>query len=504
MPPRTKRAPRTQPPDRYRQLFEQSIAVQLVVTQTGSIVEANQAAADFYGLTRPQLAEMALAELAPGDPTALDDALEVATAIGMHVTGVPHRHASGETRLVEVYGSPLAGDRPLVHITVHDITERSRTEQQARLLLAERVAKGISERAAHEWQGTFDAIEQPIAVVDAERRIRRANAALARLANTSAEGLGHQRIESLGDDALWSTAARHVGVTLRHGSIGVARVTDSRKRTWEVATTRFVPPGESDLLAIVVLRELTALIALQDELQRQETMSRMGELVAGVAHEVRNPLFALSSSIDALKRRLGDQADFARYAPIIDSQVERLSALMRDLLDYGKPTALTPRETPVAELLSLTAELAQPLASSSGVRVETSLDGDPAQSARLDRHRFLQVLHNLVANAIQHSPAGGRVALRASRHTDPDGSHWVRFEVTDQGPGFERDALPRVFEPFFTRRHGGTGLGLALAHRTVHDHGGQIAAENRVGPDGAIVGAQLTVRIPSGQQGGST
>lgn len=504
MPTRTGRAPRTPTPDRYRQLFEQSIAVQLVVTQVGRIVEANQAAADFYGLTRQELAERAVAELSPGDPSALDDALDVATEIGMHVSGVPQRHASGETRLVEVYGSPLAGDRPLVHITVHDITERSRSEQQARLLLAERVAKGISERAAHEWQGTFDAIEQPIAVVDADRRIRRANAALARLANDPEGGLTNRRIDSLGTDALWSTAARHVGVTLRHGSIGVARVTDSGKRTWEVATTRFLPPGESDLLAIVVLRELTALIALQDELQRQETMSRMGELVAGVAHEVRNPLFALSSSIDALKRRLGTQADFARYAPIIDGQVERLSALMRDLLEYGKPTALAPRDMPVAELLSLTAELAQPLATAGGVRVVTRLDGDPNQRVRLDRHRFLQVLHNLVANAIQHSPSGGTVTLAASRQTELDGSPWLKFEVMDEGPGFEPDALPRVFEPFFTRRHGGTGLGLALAHRTVHDHGGQIVAENRVSPDGVITGAQLTVRIPNGHQGGTT
>lgn len=364
--------------ERYRQLFEENAAVQLLVDPaTGAIVDANRAAADFYGLSRDTLAARTLPDLADLPSDELMQTLEVAAEVGTHAVGFPHRHASGEVRLVEVYAGPLDdGGRRLVHLIVHDVTERLRAEAAARELHAERVA--------------------------------------------------HQRT-----------------------------------------------------------------LALHEALRRQETLSRIGALVAAVAHEVRNPLFAISSTLDAMRARLGDTPEVQRYFPVLGAQVERLTALMRDLLDYGKPAALSLEPTVAADLVAVSVEQVQAAATERSVTLAPP-DVPPRLPLVLaDRQRAVQVLQNLLLNAVQHAPAGGVVDVRLG-HDTLGGRAAVAFEVLDDGPGFADGEATRIFEPFYSRRAGGTGMGLALAHRLVHDHGGTISAANREGG-----GASLRVVLPA-------
>ena len=342
----------------------------------GAIVDANRAAADFYGLERHALTSRRLTDLAALPDDDILQTLEVAAEVGAHSYGFPHRHASGDLRLVEIYAGPLSMDgRALVHMIVHDVTERVHADAAARELHAERVA--------------------------------------------------HQRT-----------------------------------------------------------------VTLHEALRRQETLSRIGELVAAVAHEVRNPLFAISSTLDAMRSRVGDTPDFQRYYPTLSAQVERLSVLMRDLLEYGKPASLELGDHDGAALVAVAAELSHALAQSHGVRI-TQRAARQRPRVRSDRQRIVQVLQNLVANAIQHSSAGGEVEIDVLPVLVGDVPA-VDFIVLDRGPGFVAGDLPRVFEPFFSRRSGGTGLGLALAHRLVHDHAGTITAENREGG-----GARLVMRLPA-------
>ncbi len=367
--------------ERYRQLFEQNVAVQLVVDPAnGAIVDANRAAGDFYGLSREALTQRAVTELAALPDDDVLQTLEVAAELGAHSYAFPHKHASGELRLVEIYAGPLSmNGRTLVHMIVHDVTERVRAEEAARELHAERVA--------------------------------------------------HQRT-----------------------------------------------------------------VALHEELRRQETLSRIGELVAAVAHEVRNPLFAISSTLDAMRSRLGDTPEVQRYFPVLGSQVERLNALMRELLDYGRPAALVLEDTDAEGLVQVALDLARPLAMAERVQLQ-SVHAPALPLVRADRQRAVQVLHNLVVNAVQHGGHDSTVEVRthaASLHDAPA----VEFLVLDRGPGFSDGDEARVFEPFFSRRRGGTGMGLALAHRLVHDHGGEIVAANR---DGG--GACLRVVLPAAGDG---
>ena len=228
---------------------------------------------------------------------------------------------------------------------------------------------------------------------------------------------------------------------------------------------------------------------LEAALRRSEVMAAMGALVGGVAHEVRNPIFGMTATLDALQARFGERAELGPYLGVLRGELDRLGELMRDLLEYGKPYTPALAAAPIAGAVRPALAACRALADEAGV---TLIADDVAGDAivRFDSGRLRQVFDNLLRNAIQVSPRGAAVEL-ILRPLAGDGAGWLECTVADRGPGFAADDLLRIFEPFFTRRRGGTGLGLPIVQRIVEEHGGTVAATNRAGG-----GATLTVRLP--------
>lgn len=239
---------------------------------------------------------------------------------------------------------------------------------------------------------------------------------------------------------------------------------------------------------VAIARDLTSRIRMEEELRRSQTLSAMGALIAGVAHEVRNPLFGISATLDALEAHVEggqDLAELPQFLQVLRGQLGRLTGLMQHLLDYGRPAAIEPHLQPLGAVVARAAAACEPLARQQGVGIRTAVpDGLPP--LRLDRDRLTQALVNLVENAIQHSLAGGTVSVEASSLPDQ-----VEIAVRDSGSGVAPDDLPHLFEPFFSRRAGGTGLGLSIVQRIVEEHGGRASAANH--PEG---GAFLSIRLP--------
>jgi signal transduction histidine kinase len=233
---------------------------------------------------------------------------------------------------------------------------------------------------------------------------------------------------------------------------------------------------------------VTSVVRLQDAARRNEAMAAMGALVAGVAHEVRNPLFSMSATLDALEARQGAGAG-GRHMEILHGQLDRLQQLMGELLDYGRPPALATADVGFDAVARQAVDEGAALARERGVELVADV---PAGLPRIraDQARLAQVYVNLITNAIHYSPQGARVVVRA-RLAGENGSQWLETVVEDAGRGFPAEDLPRIFEPFFSRRPGGTGLGLALVQRIVEQHGGSVTAGNR--PEG---GAAVVVRLP--------
>lgn len=230
-------------------------------------------------------------------------------------------------------------------------------------------------------------------------------------------------------------------------------------------------------------------LRLQTSLRRSETMSAIGALTAGVAHEVRNPLFGISSTLDAFSARFGADRQHQRYIDVLRGEVDRLSSLMRALLDYGKPAAAEPQLVSLKEVVSQALRTSAALAKSQEVTL-VAKNFDAEIVVRADPERLRQVFQNLLENAIQHSAPGQKVSARMEM-LDRDSRQWASCTVADHGPGFPAGDLPHVFEPFFTKRRNGTGLGLSIVQRIVDEHDGVVVAANR--PEG---GAVISVRLP--------
>ena len=340
-------------------------------------------------------------------------------------------------------------------------------------------------RAAFEWRETFDGLPLGVAVVDAGGRIVRANrTAVEHSGRSSWRDLIDAPLAALGPAEPWA-ALGELAASLRAGGAPAAReVSDSLTRlTWVVSARALSAEGDDAGRAVLNFQDVTETVRLKEQLRQSETMAEIGSIVAGVAHEVRNPLFSISATLDAFESRFGKAEGFARYLSVLRGEIVRLTTLMRDLLDFGRPSRPDFSLCRVEEIVEAAVLACAPLARRKAVAIEWPR-GTAVPPVLADRARVSQVLQNLIENAVHFSPQGGRVHVALVAAGGPE-EEWVECAVGDSGPGFDPADLPRLFEPFFTRRRGGTGLGLSIVKRIVYDHGGEVSAENH--PQGGAV-----------------
>lgn len=352
-----------------------------------------------------------------------------------------------------------------------------------------RLQKAI-ENAAREWLLTFDAVDSPLLVVGVEGKVKRMNYAASRLAGRDYRELLGLGLGEISPEEPWASAAVLAEVVAESREPHACSAEEEAGgRTWDLSATLSTGPAPADDRIILVARDVTGIVELQRTLRRSELMSAMGSLVAGVAHEVRNPLFGISAVVDAFENRFGEREEYRRYLEVLKTQLVRLNALMGELLEYGKPPVLHLAPADLAEIVGEAVRNCASLADREEVKVEMTLD-PILPRVSMDRDRVLQVLQNLLENALQHSPQEGTVRIETAMAYEGV-ERWAVCRVMDGGPGFRQEDLARVFEPFFTRRREGTGLGLSIVHRIIEQHGGQIHAGNL--PDG---GAVMEFRLP--------
>jgi PAS domain S-box-containing protein len=282
---------------------------------------------------------------------------------------------------------------------------------------------------------------------------------------------------------LWSNLGRgvrwngHFVNKRKDGSFYDAEVTISPIRSKDETISGFV----------AVQRDVTDHVALLDRLRSAEEMERLGRLVGGVAHEVRNPLNAIQVATATLELEFAGSEDVKALFDIVHAQVERLTKLMRDLLEFGKPVLNTDRFSVAALCLEALLVWRGSHMENAG-RVRFDLQDGFDVDVRVDSVRMQQVIINLLDNALQHSPPDGQIVLNCGL----DGKY-ARIVVADFGTGLEPEFASRIFEPFFTRRRGGTGLGLSLVKNVTERHGGHVVVRNREGGPGVVAEVFLPV-----------
>lgn len=346
-------------------------------------------------------------------------------------------------------------------------------------------------RAAREWRETFDAVDSPILIFDDEPRLERLNRAAAALIGTEpATLIDRSALELKNAGGVFPEAANiALQIIARDGDdVVLTNRTSSGGRTWVVRGNPIETMRGRGVC--VIATDVTDLTAMEEALRNAEAMSRLGTFVAGVAHEVRNPLFGISASVDALEAAL-EHHDLRQYAAAMRPEVQRMNELMSDLLTYGRPAEPVRERGSLESVVRASASAVRTLAQKQQVsaRIAATPDLHPAD---IDRSRVQQVFENLLKNAISFSPPGSVVEVRCRNVEGAGDLPFVECTINDRGPGIAEEDLPHVFEPFFTRRRGGTGLGLAIVDRIVSEHQGQVSLANS-----DAGGAVATVRLPA-------
>jgi two-component system nitrogen regulation sensor histidine kinase GlnL len=222
---------------------------------------------------------------------------------------------------------------------------------------------------------------------------------------------------------------------------------------------------------VLHIRDVTESSLLEESMRRMERFSGLGPLVAGLHHEINNPLSALLLHVRLLEERLQGQADeeVSETLRIITTEVKRIAGVLRSFRDYAHLETLDCRATDLVGLARQTVELVRPQAEQQRVHIRVeAAENLPAVHA--DAARLGQVLLNLVLNALDEMPHGGSLIVQIQHSTDDE----VALLVTDTGCGIPENIRPRIFDPYFTTKIDGSGMGLAFCDKIVREHGGRI------------------------------
>jgi signal transduction histidine kinase len=234
------------------------------------------------------------------------------------------------------------------------------------------------------------------------------------------------------------------------------------------------------------------LVRTQEQLVQSERLAAIGEFVASIVHEIRNPLSAVKMNLRILETKCEKEGIVAEHFQLAKSQTERLESMLSDLLGYSKPIALARRPVVLGEFVDQIVRHVQTQEEELGIHVGTSVHA-PAKILHMDPERMNQVVLNVLLNAVQAVERGGDVRLETADAVE-GGQPAVEIAVSDNGHGVSPENLERLFEPFFTTRKDGTGLGLPTSKKIVDAHGGVIRVSSRIGE-----GTEVKIIIPIGK-----
>lgn len=282
-------------------------------------------------------------------------------------------------------------------------------------------------------------------------------------------------------------------------------------RSFNDVTTRLT--GTHELLREEVARLKGELARANEEIERSKRLAALGEMAAGIAHEVRNPLGSIGLHARILEQDLAGKPEQKQLAGRILTAVRGIDAIVRDMLAFARETRVTPARTSALELFNAAIrEIGEDTLKGAGVRVE--LDGSGTGSSwrgalacdpGLVGRALVNVIRNGVEAMTEHECGGRERVLRLRSGPEGGESTCVVLRIEDSGPGVSPEVIGRMFNPFYTTRDAGTGLGLAIVHRIVDAHGGRVRVSNVEGTrKGERFGAVVELILPEEGPNGPT
>jgi two-component system sensor histidine kinase HydH len=258
-------------------------------------------------------------------------------------------------------------------------------------------------------------------------------------------------------------------------------VADGRRIPVDVSAANLTDENGERFGQVILFKDLTEIRALRQELEKNRRLASVGRLAAGVAHEIRNPLSSIKGFATYFKEKYRESDKDQEIAGIMIQEVNRLNRVVGQLLEFSRPIRLHFQQVVLKPFVQDAFRLLEHQSSQTNVTMVLDM-ADKSLCAVMDADKMSQVMLNLLLNALDAMPGGGRLTVRVS--TDGDGS--IAIQVMDTGTGVDPKDQPHIFEPYFSTKKTGTGLGLAIVHNIVKAHQGDILVESQAG-EGTVV-----------------
>jgi len=321
---------------------------------------------------------------------------------------------------------------------------------------------------------------------DPEGRIAFVNAAAEKICGIQLEGVMNKPSSEVLPPELCAleSAADRQGPVLEQEL--TARFPGRGRIPLSVSVTRIVNETGRFIGRILILRDLGEVKRLEEEIRRKEKLAALGSLSAGVAHEIRNPLSSIKGLAAYFGSKFASGSEDRQAADVMVHEVERLNRVVSELLDFARPSELNRRSADLNHLLDHSVRLIRQDAALKQVDIRLIKPESPPP-VFLDPDRFSQCLLNLYLNAIDAMDSGGVLRIKAYI----DGQRGLIVQVSDSGGGISADDLAKIFDPYYTTKSTGTGLGLAVVHKIVEAHRGRIDVQSSPNK-----GTTFTIFIP--------
>ncbi|PSA92046.1 PAS domain-containing sensor histidine kinase [Bacillus atrophaeus] len=463
--------------ERFREIFENAMDAILIWSDDGRIVKANQSACKIFELPMNQLVQRKLCDFLVVSHQKYRCTKKKYEKFGEIRDELLFQMGNGQFKELEFTSKRtiLEGQ----HLTIfRNVSDRKRMEKELR-------------ESELKFRKVFNGSMDGNVLFDNKYRIIDANPLASDIL-----GLSHEKIKkhslldiiSAYDIENLTSSARQINLEEMDNEIPFL-LSGKENRKLEFSFKRHIIQN----MNLAIFKDVTERKELEERLRKSDTLHVVGELAAGIAHEIRNPMTALKGFIQLLQGSV--EGDYALYFNVITSELKRIESIITEFLILAKPQAIMYEEKNVTDIMQDTMDLLHAQANLSNVQMHLDLI-ETIPPIYCEPNQLKQVFINILKNAIEVMPKGGNVYVKIQ----PSGPDHILISLQDEGIGITEDKLKRLGEPFYTTKERGTGLGLMVSYKIIEEHQGKITVESEEGK-GTVFHLTLPLRQHNEERG---
>lgn len=445
----------------FKNLFFETLDGIVFWGKCGKIFAANEATCKIFGLTIEELLKYKISDFIYRKDEKYSEMKQILKEEGALREQTFFLLPSGEKKLLEFTVKLNAGDGYNMTI-VRDISDRYRMEQKLR-------------KSEERFRKIFEGSIEGMILWDENCNFYEINPSGMEYLELAAEDPGERNFRKLftrlgiPDDEIGERKES----LLRKGRLD-GRMTiqfkEGRMKHFEYTVKHHLV----DKLNLIIFRNITEKVEMEAQLRKSDTLNILGELAAGIAHEIRNPMTALKGFIQLLESSTGDA--YSLYFQVITTELQRIESIINEFLILAKPQAIKYIHTDIKKIMRETVDLLTAQAVLHDVQFKTIYDNDLPELL-CEPNQLKKVFINIIKNAIEVMPKGGYVTVTIN----PAPGDRIHITIRDEGEGIPAEKVKKLGEPFYTTKERGTGLGLMVSFKIIEEHGGSIEVESEVG-----------------------